>query len=256
MLSVNPIKRDIIVNPAYLGMCEFIEQLPNNFDTLDDAVLLHEGRNVVKLFEVDGQQFVAKNFNRISHINRFVYGSLRCSKAMRSYYNAMRLRSMEVDTPEPVAAIDIYRGRRLTWSCYLSRYSDYSALEIDDCLLQKADVVRLLDALAEFIVELHDKGVEHNDLNISNVLYKNIDGKYTFQLIDINRMEFVRTMSKRRRERNMCRLSLNYTAYMYVMERYARCIKSRGESFELRCATSRMLFEYCQRFKAKMKDIF
>ena len=247
-------RTDVIINPAYLNLSEYIKSIPDIFQSLRCEHVMHEGRNIIKWVEVDGVKLVIKKYDRISMLNRFVYGRIRCSKAVRSYRNAMNLQKLNIDTPHQVAAIDVYNGCYLISSFYISLYSDYSSFDTDCIVINNEDTITLLDSLADFLVFIHDRGIEHNDLNITNILYKRSGGSFRFQLIDINRVRFHHNMSTHRRMKNLRRLSLNYTSYMYIMERYAERVKLKGESFELHCAAERMIFEHRQRLKSKIKS--
>lgn len=247
-------RTDIIINPTYLSLSEYIKTIPDIFQSIGCEHVVHEGRNIIKWVEVDGLKLVIKKYNQISVLNRFVYGRFRSSKAVRSYRNAINLQKLNIDTPHHVAAIDVYNGCYLISSFYISLYSDYSSFDTDRVVINNEDTITLLDSLADFLAVIHDNGIEHNDLNITNILYKRSDGRFRFQLIDINRMRFHGNMSTHRRMKNLRRLSLNYTSYMYIMERYAARVKLKGESFELHCAAERMIFEHRQRLKSRIKN--
>ena len=50
---------------------------------------------------------------------------------------------------------------------------------------------QLLDNLAKFMKELIDKHIYHRDFSPGNILFeKSDDNKFTFYLVDLNRMEF------------------------------------------------------------------
>ncbi len=100
----------ILINPRYEHLRPFVERLARPIFFARNGVTLHDGRNVVKLFEADGVQLVVKSYERLSPFNRLAYGVLRKSKAVRAYLHADRLRRLGIDTPEEVAAVEIRRG--------------------------------------------------------------------------------------------------------------------------------------------------
>ena len=68
-------------------------------------------RNVVEMVNLQGSPFVVKRYKEPNWLNRVVYTWLRKSKARRAYEYALRLLDEGVETPAPVAYIEIKRGR-------------------------------------------------------------------------------------------------------------------------------------------------
>lgn len=89
------------VNSAAEHLSEFILHLPQHFETGGDV--LHTGRNTIKAFRVGGEELVVKRYKRPNAFNTFVYSFLRKSKARRAYEHALRLQSLGIGTPGPVA---------------------------------------------------------------------------------------------------------------------------------------------------------
>ena len=238
-----------------MALNEFVQALPDQFDTLPDAEVLHQGRNVVKMVEREGVRMVVKSYEHWSLVIRLLYGRLRRSKAVRAYRYAERLLAMGIDTPTPIAVVDVQRGGMLHQSLFVSAYSDYESAAVINSYPAKTDMLQpLMDALAKFIFRLHDAGVLHKDLNITNILYKaTADGEYKFQLIDINRMDFRSHLSMNERIENMRRLSCQPTAYAYILERYAAQAATNEQTFQLRGLIARLLFDIRQRIKSNVK---
>lgn len=248
-----------LLNPRYLRFAEFAKALPASFDATPDAPTLHEGRNTVKVFTVEGERLAVKSFVRFSPLNRMLYGTLRASKAVRAYSHAKHLKELGIGTPEAVAAVDVRRGGVLCRSYYVSVCSDYLPLsDAAAAFPDRADEVRpVLDAFVEFVHRLHDAGVLHRDLNITNVLYRlDAAGGVDFQIIDINRMSFRRRLSTRARIENLRRLGCNAAAYIYILDRYGRDLSADRDSFQLASVAARLLFELRQRMKHRIKVMF
>ena len=245
----------ILLNPRFMALNEFVQSLPDQFDTLPDAEVLHQGRNVVKMVEREGVRMVVKSYEHLSIVNRLLYGRVRRSKAVRAYRYAKRLLAMGIDTPTPIAVVDIRRRGVLHRSLFMSAYSDYESAAVINSYPAKTETLQpLMDALAKFIFRLHDAGVLHKDLNITNILYKpTADGGYKFQLIDINRMDFKSHLSMNERIKNMRRLSCHPTAYAYILEQYASQATTNEQTFQLRGLIARLLFEIRQRIKSDVK---
>lgn len=246
-----------IINPKYSHLHDFVTSLPEKFDSMTCMQILRSGRNEVRLFLVDGQMIVVKCFRRISLLNRLLYGSIRQSKSVRAYYHAFRLNRLGISTPEPIAAIDVRRYGFLTQSFYVYAYSEYN--DMKELLDRYPDeqIEPLLDALTDFILRIHDKGILHHDLNILNILYRDCgSGKYDFQLIDINRMSFYPKLSERQRLANMRHFNCKPAALMYILERYATAMNMDCEMVQMHCMSMRLVDTIRHKFKQRLKFRF
>lgn len=154
----------------------------------DDARVIFRGRNTVALVP-GAEDFCVKAFAEPSALKGFIYGVMRKPKAIKAFDNAMRLRTLGFDTPEPVGAIACRQGLLLTSSCYICRYcADAKELRGVE---QEPDFAPIAKALAAFMNRLHRAGVFMKDFTPGNVLWRReADGSYSFSLIDINRMAF------------------------------------------------------------------
>ena len=246
-----------IINPKYCSLHDFVISLPEKFDSMTCMQILRSGRNEVRLFLVDGQMVVVKCFRRISLLNRLLYGTIRQSKSVRAYYHAFRLKRLGISTPEPIAAVDVRRYGFLTESFDVYAYSEYN--DIKELLDRYPDeqIEPLLDALTDFILHIHDKGVLHHDLNILNILYRDCgSGKYDFQLIDINRMSFYPKLSERQRLANLRHFNCKPAVLMYILERYATAMNIDCEMVQMRCVSMRFIDTIRYRFKQRLKSRF
>lgn len=239
-----------------MDLSGFLLSLPAEFFALPYEKVLRSGRNEVRLFTVDGQRVVVKSFCRISALNRVVYGTFRQSKAMRAYFNALKLTQLGFGTPEPIAAIDVRRHGLLRQSFYVYAYSDYG--DMKELLEHYPDkrLEPLLDSLAAFIHRMYETGVLHHDFNVMNLLYRRCEGgEYDFQLIDINRMDFRRRLSARQRLSNLRRFNCKPAAYLYLLERYAEMTKMDCEMTQLRGMGFRLLDTLWHEMKQRIKTL-
>lgn len=211
----------IHLDPARENLRPFVERLPRTFP--DGGELLFAGRNTVRAFEAQGLRIVVKRFKRPDPLRAFVYTYLRKSKARRAYEHAERLLAAGIDTPAPVAWCERHRHGLLTDSYLVTLRSDFAPLSEAAARFPAPGTHPALDAFARFTVSLHEAGVEHEDFNHANVLYRPAAaGGYRFQLIDINRMRFHgRPLSMRRCMINLRRLSCPAPAFLYLLDRYA-----------------------------------
>lgn len=228
---------------------------PDFFDR--NGTVLHDGRNTLKRFEVNGRSLVVKRYGHLSLLNRLLYGVLRPSKAERAYRHAIRLKKLGIDTPEAVATVEIRRCGVLCESYFVAVGSAFKPLgPVAERDTQRPEVRAVLDALAGFLLRLHQAGILHQDLNIGNILY---DGDprngFRFQIIDTNRMKFRRRLSVRQRLNNLRRLSCPVAAYLHILDQYARLIRTDSTAVQLGGTVMRLVFEMRQQIKRWAKSL-
>lgn len=244
-----------VINPKYEDLREFILSLPSTLYDLQADSVLRSGRNEVRLYTVNGHLVVVKSYRKLSLLNRFVYGFLRESKAMRAYYNALHLQALGIGTPEPIGAIDVKRWGVMTTSLYIYAYSEYNDMGamLDSCSDQELEP--LLDALTDFILKIHGCGVLHHDFNIANILCRDCgDGRYDFVLIDINRMDFRATLSDGERLANLRHFNCKPTLLLSILERYAQARGIDVEQAQVQCMGMRWMSTLKHEIKTHLRD--
>ena len=244
----------IHVNTASEHLRDFTERLPELFDR--EGEVLHAGRNTIKAFEAEGERLVVKRFKRPNLLRAVIYTFFRRSKARRSYEHAVRLRALGVDSPEPVAWSEYRRNGLITETYFVSRRSDYAPLTAATERFPTSDSLPVLAAFARFTVRLHEKGICHEDFNQTNILWRHDEatGRYDFQLIDINRMKFLRRpLRPDECMINLRRLSCPAVAFLYILDRYAETRQWDMDDTLLRGTFFRLLFGRRQQFKKRFK---
>lgn len=182
---------NIVINNKYESLRAFVEGLHEGVFEREGTTLF-EGRNRVKAFDTADGRVVVKKYKRPGLINRVVYTFFKHTKAHRAYYNALELEMRGIETPAPVAFVEVKEGGLVRDTYFVSGYTDWPALSTVTAELRDENSPEL-DAFARFAANLHEKGVNHKDFNINNILFdKNAAGGYAFALIDINRMKFMR----------------------------------------------------------------
>ena len=176
--------RDIVPEPLWL----FMHRLPRLFAD-GQGQLLYNGRNQIRAFVYDGVRLVVKRYKRHNWLKRVVYTYFRKNKALRSYLNARQLRRRGFDTPRDVAYIEDECMGLISQVYYVCEYTDAQAIR-QRLIEQEPFDEALATAYARYVARLHEAGVLHRDLNPTNVLYREHDGSFAFQLIDVNRMRF------------------------------------------------------------------
>ncbi len=247
------------INPESESIRSFVERLPDLF--AQEGVVLHSGRNTIKTFDTPIGALVVKSFQQPNRWRAALYTFLRKSKAQRAFEHAERLRVLGIDSPEPIAWRVDYRRGLLCESYYLSRHSDYQPLSIATADVLDPSAREVLDAFARFAVRLHELGIEHQDFNHGNILWKRdpVSNVICFQLIDINRMRFSnRPLSVQKCMVNLRRLSCPAVSFLYILDRYA---EERGWDVNdtlLRGTFFRLLFgrrkELRRRFKRRISS--
>lgn len=245
----------ITVNPGMAHLRQFVRRLPELFPVSGEV--LHDGRNQIRAFDIEGKRLVVKRYKRPNAINTFIYSFFRKSKARRAYEHALRLREQGIDTPEPVAWSEYRRNGLITETYFVSRRSDYTSLTAATERFPTSDSLPVLEAFARFTVRLHEKGICHEDFNQTNILwqYDEATGCCRFQLIDINRMKFhARPLRPDECMINLRRLNCPAVAFLYILDRYAEARRWDMDDTLLRGTFFRLLFGRRQQFKKRFRE--
>lgn len=176
------------ISQNFQNFKEALLNIKNIFSENDNSI--HQARNVLKVIPINGIDTVVKAFRVPNLINQFAYAYIRKSKAYKSYYNAIKLEELGVNTPSPIAFIEFYRNGLLKESFFLSKHYKYDFTMADVRDGNMEDKENILKSFAEFTYDLHKKGVWHVDYSGGNILINKKENSYEFSLVDINRMEF------------------------------------------------------------------
>lgn len=80
---------DYQINPKYKSLEKAILDIPRRFD--QEGEVIDDGRNVIKVLDVEGERFNVKSFKKPNIINQFAYAYVRKGKAQRSFEYANTL---------------------------------------------------------------------------------------------------------------------------------------------------------------------
>ena len=180
--------RRIHIENAYAECRTFVEALPQIFRSNRGSVI-YKRRNELRVLESEGHLFVVKSFAIPNLLNRLVYGTLRRSKAQRSFEYAQMLMSKGIESPRPVAWMSERSGLLFGRSYFVSEKSacPYTYNDIIRGALPAADEERYLRLIAQMVARLHNGGMVHQDLSRGNILFGDGD---RVELIDLNRLRF------------------------------------------------------------------
>lgn len=209
----------IQIDSAYSHMREFVTSLPQQFDNAE-GVVLHKGRNIVKQFTVGEEYVIVKRFKRPNFPQRIVYTFFRPSKAQRAYEYAKLFAAKGIATPRGIAYMEVKHGSLFADGYFVSE-PDF-APSLGELMRNDIEtLMSLTDKLARFLAELHNKGILHGDLNISNILVHHSDDLHPFSLIDTNRTKFKKNPDYADCTQNLMRLTHNRSILEAVVKAYA-----------------------------------
>lgn len=174
--------------PEHDSLKDWLLHLPETF--VHEGEQIFKGRNEIRRIRVGGYDLAVKRFGRLNTFRKIIY-FFRSSKARRSFDNAMRLKALGINTPEPSGILEIRNvSGALVDSYYACDFVDLPP--VGEGLKEHDGYDRgLTRAFARFVAFMHDRGIIHRDLNAGNVLYRRTgEFQAEFWLIDINRMTF------------------------------------------------------------------
>ncbi len=208
---------------------DLVVNIKKYFD--ESSQILFKQRNILKLIDYQGIQYAVKSFKKPNFINQIVYKYFRDSKAKRSYENSVTLEKLGINTAKPIGYYE-EDGLLFSFSYYISEYFNYD-FEIRAVFKDKKFPNReeILKEFIKFTYNLHNKGVYHIDYSPGNILVKEINGKYQFYIIDVNRMKFI-DFDIDLRMKSMSKLTSNVHDNNLLMQYYA--IESKIDSKILR----------------------
>ncbi len=180
------LKRKIVIDPKHSELKEWVENLPSRFNS--EGVRIWHRRNEVKLFDVEGRAINVKRYCIPPFFfNRIIYLFFRAPKAERAYQYALHLLSEGVGTAAPIAYIVEHNWLLIKHSYFVSEHlTSHSTLRD----IETTEGGELLCELGRFTAMLHSKGIYHRDYSSDNILYRIVQGRPHFCLVDINRMFF------------------------------------------------------------------
>lgn len=190
-----------------------------------EGVVLGNGdRNMIKLFNLDGQTINIKSFKIPNIVNKIAYKYFRKSKAKRSFEYATILLEKGVGTPKPMAYFENFNTLGLLDSYYVSEHLEYDLMFRDLIeTIDYPDLENILRQFTRFTFNLHEKGIEFLDHSPGNTLIKKeVNNHYSFYLVDLNRMNFHDTMDFELRMKNFSRLTSDKDMITIISNEYAK----------------------------------
>ncbi|HLW61953.1 MAG TPA: lipopolysaccharide kinase InaA family protein [Flavobacterium sp.] len=243
----------LTINPDFKQIENEIKEAMLHFEH-KGTLLVKGSRNTIKTFETSAGIINVKSFKKPNFINTIVYRYLRASKAKRSFEYGLKLRSKEIGTPEPIAFSEFPNGMGLGKSFYVCKH--IHAIHTFRDLVEQPFLKNhnlILRAFTRFCFELHENGVEFKDHSPGNTLIiAEEDTDYTFYLVDLNRMNFLKEMSFEQRMYNLRRLTPKKEMISVMANEYSKLYTKRTEKdiFQLMWQYT---LDFQEHFKRKQK---
>lgn len=212
----------VVIAEKYKKYSDFILNIPSRFDD-EDCEILKQKRNSVRLFLNEGKAFVVKRYKRVNWIQSIIYTFFRATKAERAYDFAREMRHRGIETPHEIAYIETKEHGLFTVGYFICEES--KGREVYEDVIERAEFDhKLVDAVIDYIVFMHSKGVLHGDMNSANFLYTtDKEGNYHFEMIDTNRSHFYKGFpTEKQCLENLKRFTHRRDLYEYVIRGYAR----------------------------------
>lgn len=210
----------LIIQPKYESLRTWFESLPSIFTSIGE--MMYDARNQIKRMTLPtGEMVCVKKFHRPILFNAFIYGSLRPSKAKRSYEYGLYLCAHQIATPEPIAYIEERHHGQLMDSYLITKVSKLTRLYRDWTLNYSPELELTIPAFAQFTAHMHNEGVLHLDYSPGNILWDKINGQYQFEIIDINRMRIGKSVSIRASAKSLRRLCAPTCFFRHFAAEYA-----------------------------------
>ncbi len=161
----------------------------------DDMWKIHFGVSAAVVgIELEGRRCCVKLFydDRLRTKLRTAIGF---SKGRRAFRNGLRLQRHGINCP---GMIGYAEKRPFGFSLLITELCD-EAMRVDHWI-QSEGVSRLfVRALAEFIRDMHLKGITHSDLSLRNILVNNNGGRFFFMLLDYEDSRFQQRVTRKQR---------------------------------------------------------
>lgn len=242
------------INKNFRNIDGWIGSIPDIFD--NEGSIVYQARNTLKRISHGNTDFVVKKYAVPIFPNRVAYTFFRKSKARRAYENAARLLEYGINTPCPVAYMEINRGGLLYDSYFVSLADDSPYL-----MRQYVDFVNsgeeIIKQFARFTKRIHDNNILHLDYSPGNILFSvDDDGNAAFSIIDLNRMRFDVPLSRTERLRNFRRLTRSDEVLKIMIYEYASlCGWDKEQAFGEAAEYSRMFWEKTDKKLALKKKL-
>jgi hypothetical protein len=173
---------------------------PANITAPTKTAVLRKARNAIWTIpdpRDPSKKLVIKQPVRM-HLHKKFLDRFKPSKGLRSWNGASELLRRGVETARPIAYFEKVGDKTLTQNYYICEFveADFSARDIFSAFAQGQRDYQgigqeeIYQALADYLLTMHGRGVFFRDLSGGNILVKKTNGKLSFSLIDTGRAQF------------------------------------------------------------------
>ncbi|WP_395067153.1 lipopolysaccharide kinase InaA family protein [Flavobacterium sp.] len=236
----------ITIHPKYKNQEAAIIQLVKTFFGEGDLIV-KGSRNTIKTNVLGTEKVNIKFFQKPGIFKSIIYSFFRSTKAKRSYDYANYLLENKIQTPLPVAFIELRNAFGLLGeSFYICQQIDYDFTIrelIHDPLFKERNLI--LEQFTAFTFNMHQAKINFLDHSPGNTLIVNRGNSlYDFYLIDLNRMKF-ENLSIEKRMDNFKKMWLSKLMIKIVAKKYAVLSNQSEEKMHT------ILLEKSSQFKRK-----
>lgn len=245
------------ISPSYKDATEKIKFYIENFQHQGN-LFIKGSRNTIKLFNLNEEIINIKSFKKPNLINKIAYRYFRKSKARRSFEYASILKEKGVGTPEPIAFYENFDFIGLKESFYACEHLECDLTYRELVETDYPDAENILRQFTHFTFDMHQKGIEFLDHSPGNTLIMNNgNGKYSFYLVDLNRMKFHgEPLDFHSRMKNLSKITPKEEMVATMSNEYAKLYteKSEKEIFGLMWQlTSEFQYRFYRKKRIKKK---
>jgi hypothetical protein len=198
-------QRGRLYGAAHPALVTFLRDLPR-IDALPvtpDTVVYMQRPNLVRevavpaSLEVPWSHLVVKRFGWRGR-QHYAFSPLKRSRALKAYSTACHLLSHQLDTPLPLGILEerergfviynVLATEAITDYVTLRQY--HESLPNDPAWMSQGmpwDIHDVLRLTADYTRRLHDSGIWHRDMVLSNFLMTGLPGQRRLFLVDLNR---------------------------------------------------------------------
>jgi tRNA A-37 threonylcarbamoyl transferase component Bud32 len=184
--------------------------------------------------ELDGQKYFLKRYNN-KDLKRKLKNSVRQTRPFKVLKTAQTLKDAGIFTPEVYAALNYRRGLLLKSSYLLSEFlhSAQTAGKVFEKLVGEKNLEIFLDKISQALVKIHDAGIIHGDIKISNIIiYPNDNDSYDIGFLDLDSSRcYPEALPEKRRSRDLARLISSYFLTCKNRDLEAKALDVLIESF-------------------------
>lgn len=246
------------IQTDFISKTNLLDEIIESFDTTGEP--LGDGeRNKIRITNFGGQTINIKSFKKPKLINKIAYRYFRKSKAERSYTYANRLHANGIGTPQPIGYYAFYDHIGIRDSYYISKHMSYD-LTYRELVTHPdyPDHETILRQFTHFTHALHEKGIFFKDHSPGNTLIKKNGDSYDFYLVDLNRMDFMESMSFDLRMKNFSRLTPKKEMVAIMSDEYAKITQWDYDQIHQKMweLTDQFQQKYYRKIRLKKKYLF